>query len=319
VHSWNGKFRRPAGLATGDYFTPMQGELLWVYEGLTQYLGFVLSARSGIRSPEESRDALATVAAGIDANRGRTWRPLVDTATEAQLLYESRRSWRHLRRGTDFYDEGLLLWLDADVTIRTLSKGTRSLDDFCQKFHGGPNRGPEVKPYVLADVIAALNATWPNDWAGFIHDRVYTVTPHAPTNGITAGGWRLAWADSLGPLQKARETVDKQVSEDYSLGITLKDPDGTVLDVVPGSPADSAGVAPDMKLIAVNGRQYSADVLRAAIAESKQTGHVELMCENKEFYRTFTVDYREGRRHPVLVREGSVHDYVGEILAAHAR
>lgn len=318
VHSWNGKFRRPAGLATGDYFTPMQGELLWVYEGLTQYLGFVLSARSGIRSPEEARDALARAAAEIEANRGRTWRPLVDTGTEAQLLYEARDSWRHLRRSVDFYDEGLLLWLDADVLIRSLSKGTRSLDDFCQRFHGGPNRGPEVKPYALADVIAALNQTWPYDWAGFIHDRIYVVTPHAPTNGITAGGWRMAWADSLGPLQKARETVNKLVTEDYSLGITLKDPDGTVVDVVPGSPADTAGVAPDMKLIAVNGRRYSADVLRAAIAASKETGHVELMCENKEFYRTFTLDYREGRRHPVLVRDGGVHDYVSEILAPHA-
>lgn len=206
----------------------------------------------------------------------------MDTGTEAQLLYEARESWSHLRRSVDFYDEGLLLWLDADVIICSLSKGTRSLDDFCQRFHGGPNRGPEVKPYVLADVIASLNQTWPYDWAGFIHDRIYVVTSHAPTNGIT-----------------------------------LKDPDGAVVDVVPGSPADTAGVAPDMKLIAVNGRRYSADVLRAAIAASKQTGHVELMCENKEFYRTFTLDYREGRRHPVLVRDGDVHDYAGEILAPH--
>jgi predicted metalloprotease with PDZ domain len=315
VHSWNGKFRRPAGLATGDYFTPMQGELLWVYEGLTQYLGFVLGARSGIRSPEEARDALARAAAEIENNRGRTWRPLVDTGTEAQLLYEGRHEWEHWRRGTDFYDEGLLLWLDADVIIRKLSKGTKSLDDFCQKFHGGPNRGPEVKPYTLAEVISTLNATWPYDWAGFIHDRVYTVAPHAPTNGITAGGWRMAWADSLGPLQMAREKADKEVTEDYSLGIRLKDPEGTVIDVVPGTPADVAGVAPDMKLVAVNGRRYSSDVLRDAIAASKQNGKVELLCENKEFYRTYVLTYRDGRRHPVLVRDNGVRDFVSEILA----
>jgi predicted metalloprotease with PDZ domain len=315
VHSWNGKFRRPAGLATGDYFTPMQGELLWVYEGLTQYLGFVLGARSGIRSPEEARDALARAAAEIENNRGRTWRPLVDTGTEAQLLYEGRHEWEHWRRGTDFYDEGLLLWLDADVIIRKLSKGTKSLDDFCQKFHGGPNRGPEVKPYTLAEVISTLNATWPYDWAGFIHDRVYTVAPHAPTNGITAGGWRMAWADSLGPLQAAREKADKEVVEDYSLGVRLKEPEGMVIDVVPGTPADVAGVAPDMKLVAVNGRRYSADVLRDAIAASKQNGKVELLCENKEFYRTYVLTYRDGRRHPVLVRDNGVRDFVSEILA----
>ncbi|TMA22586.1 MAG: M61 family metallopeptidase, partial [Deltaproteobacteria bacterium] len=203
VHSWNGKFRRPAGLATGDYFTPMQGDLLWVYEGLTQYLGFVLSARSGIRTPEEARDALARAAAEIESNRGREWRPLVDTGTEAQQLYESRDAWAHWRRGVDFYDEGLLLWLDADVLIRTQSKGAKSLDDFCKRFHGGPNRGPEVKTYTLDDVVAALQATWPNDWATFLRERVYEVRPHAPMNGVTAGGWRMAWADSLGPLQKA--------------------------------------------------------------------------------------------------------------------
>ena len=318
VHSWNGKFRRPAGLATGDYSTPMQGDLLWVYEGLTQYLGFVLSARSGIRTPAEARDALALAAAEIENNRGRTWRPLVDTGTEAQLLYSGRNSWEHARRSVDFYDEGLLLWLDADVTIRKLSKGTHSLDDFCHKFHGGLNLGPEVKPYELADVIATLNAVWPYDWASFIHDRVYAVAPHAPTNGITSGGWRMAWADSLGPLAKARETAKKRVVEDYTLGITLNDKDGTVVDVVPGTPADAAGVAPDMKVVAVNGRRYNSDVLRAAIAASKQNGKVELLCENKEFYRSYQLDYRDGARQPVLVRDNGVRDYVSEILAPHA-
>jgi len=318
VHSWNGKFRRPAGLATGDYFTPMQGDLLWVYEGLTQYLGFVLSARSGIRTPEEARDALARAAAEIESSRGREWRPLVDTGTEAQQLYESRDAWAHWRRGVDFYDEGLLLWLDADVLIRTQSKGAKSLDDFCKRFHGGPNRGPEVKTYTLDDVVAALQATWPNDWATFLRERVYEVRPHAPMNGVTAGGWRMAWADSLGPLQKAREKANKEVEESYSLGFSLDDEHARVVDVVPGSPADRAGVAPDMTLVGVNGRKYNSDVLRDAIAASKESGHVELLCENKEFYRTFVLDYRDGRRHPVLARESSVHDWVSEILSPHA-
>jgi len=317
VHSWNGKFRRPAGLATGDYFTPMQGELLWVYEGLTQYLGFVLGARSGVRTPEEARDALARAAAEIENNRGRSWRPLVDTAVEAQLLYEARNQWSHLRRSTDFYDEGLLLWLDADVTIRKLSNGARSLDDFCRKFHGGPNRGPEVKPYTLDEVIATLNAVQPYDWKGFLQQRVYDVAPHAPLGGVTAGGWRVAWADTLGPLQKARETANKEITEDYSLGISVKD--GTIVDVVPGTPADAAGIGPDMKLVAVNGRKYSDDVLRDAIAAAKQSGRVELLCENKEFFHTYALDYHEGARYPTLTRDGAVHDYVTEILSPHAR
>ena len=319
VHSWNGKFRRPVGLATGDYFTPMQGDLLWVYEGLTQYLGFVLAARSGIRTPAEARDALARAAAEIESSRGRQWRPLVDTGTEAQELYESRDAWGSWRRGTDFYDEGLLLWLDADVLIRSLSKGTRSLDDFCKRFHGGPNRGAEVKTYTLADVIAALQATWPYDWAGFLRERIYEVRPHAPLNGITAGGWRMALADSLGPLQKAREKANKEVEESYSLGIRIDDEHAKVIDVVPGSPADAAGVAPDMTLVGVNGRKYNCDVLRDAIAASPQSGRVELLCENKDFYRSYVLDYRDGRRHPALARENGVRDHVSEILAPHAR
>ena len=319
VHSWNGKFRRPAGLATGDYYTPMQGDLLWVYEGLTQYLGFVLAARAGIRTPEEARDGLASAAADMEAHRGRTWRPLVDTGTEAQYLYGSRNQWEYARRSTDFYDEGLLLWLDADVQIRTLSKGTKSLDDFCKRFHGGPNRGPEVKTYTLNDVTAALQATWPYDWAGFLRQRVYEVQPHAPMNGITAGGWRMAWKDSLGPIQKAREEANKMVEEPYTLGIRVDDKEARIIDVVPGSPADEAGVAPDMKLVGVNGRKYSKDVLRDAIAASPHAGRVELLCENKEFYKTYVLDYRDGSRHPALARDNGARDHVSEILAPHAK
>ena len=319
VHSWNGKFRRPAGLATGDYYTPMHGDLLWVYEGLTQYLGFVLAARAGIRTPEEARDGLASAAADMEAHRGRTWRPLVDTGTEAQYLYGSRNQWEYARRSTDFYDEGLLLWLDADVQIRTLSKGTKSLDDFCKRFHGGPNRGPEVKTYTLNDVTAALQATWPYDWAGFLRQRVYEVQPHAPMNGITAGGWRMAWKDSLGPIQKAREEANKMVEEPYTLGIRVDDKEARIIDVVPGSPADEAGVAPDMKLVGVNGRKYSKDVLRDAIAASPHAGRVELLCENKEFYKTYVLDYRDGSRHPALARDNGARDHVSEILAPHAK
>ncbi len=315
AHSWNGKFRRPVGLATGDFHSPMQGELLWVYEGLTQYLGFVLAARSGIRTPGEARDALARAAAEIEANRGRTWRPLVDTGTHAQELYEARTAWEHWRRSTDFYDEGLLLWLDADVTIRQLSQGKKSLDDFCRGFHGGPNRGPEVKAYALADVIAALHATVPHDWAGFIRERVYEIRPHAPLDGVTGGGWRLAWADTLGPLQTAAEVADKRLVESYSLGFELDDDGSKVRDVVPGLPADLAGVAPDMRVVAVNGRRYSREVLREAIAASRQSGRVELLCENKAFFRTYVLDYRDGRRHPALARNEGASDHLGEILA----
>ncbi len=318
VHSWNGKFRRPARLATGDNFTPMQGDLLWVYEGLTQYLGFVLAARSGLRTPAETQDELASIAATMESNRGRVWRPLVDTGTHAQELYEARGQWQHWRRSVDFYDEGLLLWLEVDVTLRTLSKGTKSMDDFCRRFHGGENRGAEVSPYELAEVIATLQAVQPYDWKGFLQTRVYDVAAHAPTGGITQGGWRLAFTDSLGPSQKASEAADKKVNENFSLGFHL-DEHGVIGDIVPGSPADAVGLAPDMKLIAVDGRRYSKDVLRDAIAASPRTSRIELLCEAKEFFRTYVVPYRDGRRHPVLVRDNGTRDVLAEVLGARAR
>ncbi len=319
THSWNGKFRRPAGLATGDFFTPMQDELLWVYEGLTQYLGFVLAARSGIRTPGEAREALAQAAAWVESNRGRTWRPLVDTAVEAQSLYEARDAWAHWRRSVDFYEEGLLVWLDADVTIRRLSKGERSLDDFCRRFYGGPNQGPEVRTYTFDDVVATLNEVQPNDWAQFLRSRVYKVQPHAPTEGILNGGWRVGWADSIGPMYKGDEEARRNVDESYSIGIAIDKESGQVQDVVPGSAADRAGVSPEMKLLGVNGRHWNKEVLRDAIAAAKGSGSVELLLENQEFYRDAKLAYREGRRYPALARDPSVHDWVGEILAPHAR
>jgi predicted metalloprotease with PDZ domain len=319
THSWNGKFRRPAGLATGDFFTPMQDELLWVYEGLTQYLGFVLAARSGMRTPEEAREVLAWVAAALEANRGRTWRPLVDTAVEAQSLYEARAAWGHWRRGVDFYDEGLLVWLEADVTIRRLSNGRYSLDDFCQRFLGGPNRGPEVKTYTFDDVVATLNEIQPYDWGEFLRDRVYTLQPHAPTGGIEDGGWRLAWADTAGPMYKAFEEGDKVVDETHSIGLTLDRESGAVKDVVPGSAADRAGVSPEMKLLGVNGRRWNKDALRDAIAASKRSGPLQLLLENQEFFRDARLAYRDGRRYPALARLPAGHDWVSEILAPHAR
>ena len=165
VHSWNGKFRRPAGLATPDYNEPMKGDLLWVYEGLTEYLGEILTPRSGLWTAQDFLDSLARDAAALDHEAGRTWRPLEDTAVAAQVLYDARNDYADLRRGTDFYEEGTLIWLDVDVTLRTLSKDKKSIDDFCRAFAGPPSTGPEVKPYTFDDVVRTLNSVQPYDWA----------------------------------------------------------------------------------------------------------------------------------------------------------
>ncbi|HSB18038.1 MAG TPA: hypothetical protein VLE22_26540 [Bryobacteraceae bacterium] len=314
AHSWNGKYRRPVGLATPDYQKPMLGELLWVYEGLTTYLGDILTARSGLVTPDEFRQSLALDAAGMDLIAGRRWRPLADTAIGAQVLYGSRDDWSNLRRGVDFYPEGALIWLDADVTIRTLSKGRKSLDDFCFRFFGGQSGAPAVKPYTLEDVISELNAVQPHDWRAFFEERVYRPTPRAPLGGIEAGGWRLVYRESPSPYTNWRQDERREADLTWSIGLSLKD-DGTVLDVVPGRAADKAGIAPATQMIAVNGRQFSTRVLRQALAAAKASSEpIELLMKNGEYYRTYRVDCHDGEKYPWLERDSSRPDLLTEII-----
>ena len=318
VHSWNGKYRRPAGLATPDYQAPMKTELLWVYEGLTQYLGFVLNGRSRLSSPEDWRQNLAQVAAYLDQRPGRTWRPLIDTAVAAQLLYNASEEWQEWRRGTDFYNESLLIWLEADVLIRQLTSAHRSLDDFCQRFHGGESGPPKVVPYTFDDVVGALGEIAPYDWRSFLTSRLESTAPHAPLGGITNGGWRLAFGDTAHALYKTGERVRKVADERYTIGLLLQE-SGAVTDVVQGLPAARAGVAPGMKLVAVNGRAWSRDVLREAIRATKTRSQpLELLVENGDSFKSYKLDYCGGGRYPMLERDSSKPDLLSEIGKPHA-
>ena len=312
VHSWNGKYRRPAGLQPGRFDEPMRGELLWVYEGLTQYLGEILAARSGIVTADQHRDMVAMTAAEMDATRGRSWRPLADTAVAAQVLYEARPDWALWRRGVDFYPESSLLWLEADTLIRRESGGRKSLDDFCRLFYGPPGGAPAVLPYTADDVYAALNRVLPHDWKKFWTDRIQTTAPSAPLAGIAAAGWKLSWSRTPSEIQRAREEANKTTDVRFSLGFSVSE-DGTIPDVVPDSPAAKAGVGPGMRLVAVNGRRWSRETLRAAIRDSAKTP-VELLVENAEYYRSHRLEYSGGERYPILERDGSKPDLLGAIV-----
>jgi predicted metalloprotease with PDZ domain len=319
VHSWNGKYRRPAGLATGDYSTPMRDDLLWVYEGLTEYYGKVLAARSGLRRASDFRDELANLAAYYDFRPGRRWRPLQDTADEAQLLYFSREDYDSLRRDTDYYDEGVLIWLEADALIREQSHGRRSLDDFCRKFYGLPSTPPEVRPYTADDVFAALNAVQAYDWAGFFRGRLQSLDPHAPLGGIERAGWKLAFQGAPTELTRAKEAARGNANFWYSVGLIVGE-DGAIDDVEPDLPAAKAGLAPSMKLIAVNGRKYTPAVLRAALKDSlANPAPLALLAEDRDFYATYSVDYHRGERYPVLERDPAHPDLLAEIAAARTR
>jgi predicted metalloprotease with PDZ domain len=316
VHSWNGKFRRPAGLATPDYQEPMKDDLLWVYEGLTNYLGFVLTARSGLLTAVQDRDDLAITAAGLDHLPGREWRNLQDTADAAPQLYFDPRAWRSWRRSTDFYDEDTLNWLWADVIIRQQSKGAKTLDDFCKLFHGAPSTGPMVKPYSFDDVVNTLNQVVSYDWRGFWTERLTNHGPGAPLGGIEGSGWKLVYDETPSEMLSSSAGAYQFVPSAFVLGLNLRD-DGDITDTTEGAVAAKAGIGPGMKVVAVNGRRFSADILREAIKAAKNGGApIELLVENTEYYKTYKLDYHGGESYPHLVRDESKPDLLTDILKA---
>lgn len=316
VHSWNGKYRRPYDLATPDYQAVMQDDLLWVYEGLTNYLGWVLTARSGLLNAEQDRDDLAITADTLDHLPGRQWRNLQDTADAAPELYFSSRAWESWRRSTDFYDEDTLNWLWVDVIIRQQTKGAKSIDDFCHLFHGAPSTGPSLKTYTFDDVVNALNQVAPYDWRGFWTDRLTNHGPGAPLGGIEGSGWKLVYNDTPSEMMNIMAGAYHAVPAGYALGLELSD-DGNIGDTIEGEIAAKAGIGPGMKLIAINGRRFSPEVLRDAIKTAKtSSAPIELLVENAEYFKTYKLDYHGGEQYPHLVRDESKADLLGDILKA---
>ncbi len=319
AHSWNGKFRRPVGLLTRDFQEPMRGEMLWVYEGLTQYLGGILAARSGAWTQEEYRENLALTVADMEHHAGRTWRNLEDTAVAAHLLYFAPEEWAARRRGTDFYSEGQLLWLEVDARIRELTRGQKSLDGFCGLFFGGESGPPSEESYTFDQLVAALGKIAAQDWGTFFREKLTSHSAQAPTDGIESSGWRVVYTDQMPEMLRAKETIQQRMELGYSIGISLQTAPGEhfgrIIDVVPGSAAEKAGFAPGMKLIAVNGRKWSPDLLRAALREAKtDTKPIELLVENDEEFANYGLDYHGGARFPHLERIEGKEDGLAAIL-----
>lgn len=314
MHSWNGKYRRPADLATPEYETPMQDDLLWVYEGLTDYLGPLLAARSGLWTPEQYHEYLASIAADLGPGRpGRTWRDLQDTATAIPGV-RGGGGWGNWKRGSDYYPEGDLLWLEVATIIHQESHGAKSIDGFCHLFHGGVNNGPEVKPYTFEDVVNALNQIAPYDWAKFLHERLTSRSPDAPTGGIENGGWKVEFSDKP-PMPGLRGGNPGQA---YSIGLDLSGT-GRVNDSIVGSPAYDAGVTSGMTVAAVNGRVFTEDILDDAIKAAKDSSEpIRLLVIDDDYYKTVSVNYHGGERYPHLVRVESKPDYLDDLIKPHA-
>jgi len=305
VHSWNGKYKRPIGLDTLNYQEPMKGDLLWVYEGLTNYMGSMLAVRSGLWSPRQFRDNYADLAAKLNNEPGRTWRPLEDTAVAAQILYgssEEGASWRRSGGFPDFYSEGSLIWLEVDTIIRTRTDNKKSIQDFCRIFYGGTNGLSEVVPYTFEDVVSGLNEVTPYDWAGFFRKKLTSLSPHAPLKGLEMSGWRLTYTDKPSPLDQVLREMQGVLDMRYSIGALLN-VDGRVVDVIPGSPADLSGLIPGMRITAVNGSAYSADALVRAIERQKnRTAPLKCTVRNGIHVEALRIKYKGGLKYPHLER-----------------
>lgn len=318
THSWNGKYRRPAGLYQPDFATPQQGAMLWVYEGMTEYLGNVLAARSGLKTQAQYRDVLAMTAADLDYTPGRSWRPTRDTAVAASILRGFNSPWYNWRRGQDYYFEGEMLWLDADTLIRKLTDDKKSLDDFQKIFLGkGGNTGPLIVPYTFDELVADLNQVAPYDWAKFLHERIDDIHPHVDLAGIEQGGYRLVYRDKPSPSQHTMDGEEGlwrgELTYWCSIGIHLGD-DGKIKDVLWNGPADKARVVPGDKIIAVNGIIFSEDALHEAIRKAKGASEpIHLIVQSDKYVRTADINYHDGERYPVLQRVDGVTDYLDEI------
>jgi len=321
THSWNGKYRRPFNLYQDDFAKMQQGSLLWVYEGMTQYLGNVLAARSGLKNQEQYREILAISAAELDYKPGRDWRTTEDTAIAASILRGGSRVWSNWKRGQDYYQEGELLWLDADTLIRKQTGNKKSLDDFEKIFLGkGGDTGPEILVYNRDELVKDLNEVAPYDWAKFLHDRVDLINTRADVAGIEQGGYRLVYRDKP---NKSERTISAAFGGGrrsgldcwYSIGLQVSG-DGSIGDVRWGGPSDKALLAPGYKILAVNGHIFSSDALRDAIKAAKGTTQpIQLIVQADTFVSPFSIDYHDGERYPTLERIEGTPAYLDDITA----
>lgn len=318
THSWNGKYRRPAKLYEPDFATPQWGRLLWVYEGMTQYLGNVLAARSGLKSQSQYRDMLAMSAASLQYRPGRDWRDTEDTAVAASVLRADNPAWSNWRRGQDYYQEGELVWLDADTLIRQKTNNQKSLTDFLHIFLGkGGNTGPLIVPYTFDELCADLNQVLPYDWAKFFHDRIYRIDPKADFDGIERGGYKVVFTDEPTASEKLLEAAFGRrfggINCWYSIGIRVRN-DGQIVDVLWNGPADKAGVAPTERIMAVNGQVFTPDVLKQAIHDSKTSKEpIKLILQADNYVVDASIDYHGGERYPRMERIAGTPDYLDDI------
>lgn len=317
-HSWNGKYRRPWDLTTLNFQIPMRTDLLWVYEGMNQYLGDMLSFRSGIRDPKDYPEYLASIWARMDSEPGRRTEPLIDTTTAAPYLYEAGGQYSSIRRTAgDFYTEGELIWLDADTIIRQQTNDAKSLDTFLHAFTEPGVTGPITKTYTREDVEKTLSSVVPYDWHGFFERYVYQVSPHPPSDDLARAGWKLVYNDKPNKFIQAQNATRHSLNYWYSLGVNISGK-GQIQDVREDSPAWKAGLSPGLKMVAVNGQDFDPDALEYAVKSAEHSNaKIVFLADNEGSVGSYTVDYHGGLRYPHLERIPGKPDMLAKIMAAH--
>lgn len=318
THSWNGKHRRPQGIWAPDFRTPSRDDLLWVYEGQTQFWGYVLGARSGLFSYQDTLDAFASIAAGLDRRAGRDWRPLVDTTHDPIIAARRPKGWTSYQRSEDYYNEGMMIWLEADQIIRRESGNARSLQDFARSFFGGREGDWGVVTYELPDVVAALNAVQPYDWQGFFQSRVFEVTPEVGKQGFALGGYELVYVPEASNFIRSNEVASGTTDLSHSIGLIVEK-DGKIAQVMWGSPAFDAGMTVGDQITGVAGRDYSGEALKSAVAATTSTGSVQLLVKRGKRYRETALSYRGGLRYPALRKTGQGETGLDRLLAPQTR
>ena len=320
-HSWNGKYRRPWDLTTDNYQIPQRTDLLWVYEGMNQYLGDLLSFRAGIRKPSEYPQYLASIYSSMANEPGRNTEPLIDLTTGAPYFYyDSSGQYSSIRRTAgDFYTEGELLWLDVDTIIRTQSHGTKSLDTFLHLYSAPKFTGPITKTYTRADIEKLLNEVVPYDWHAFFQRHVYEVAKLPPTGELKRSGWKLVYTAKPNPFIAAREQMFGMNYQWLSYGFNIGK-NGALLDVREGSPAWQAGMAPGMKIESVDGQRYSPAVLKYVMGQAEHDHQPTSFIVSKDgWFHTIEVSYFGGARYPHLVRIPGTPNLLSKIMAPHAK
>ncbi|WP_066114595.1 MULTISPECIES: M61 family metallopeptidase [Sphingomonadales] len=318
THSWNGKHRRPQGIWAPDFRTPSRDDLLWVYEGQTQFWGYVLGARSGLFSYQDTLDAFASIAAGLDRRAGRNWRPLVDTTHDPIIAARRPKGWTSYQRSEDYYNEGMMIWLEADQIIRRESGNARSLQDFARSFFGGREGDWGVVTYELPDVVAALNAVQPYDWQGFFQSRVFEVTPEVGKQGFALGGYELVYVPEASNFIRSGEAASGTTDLSHSIGLIVEK-DGKIAQVMWGSPAFDAGMTVGDQITGVAGRDYSGEALKSAVAATTSTGSVQLLVKRGKRYRETALSYRGRLRYPALRKTGQGETGLDRLLAPQTR